>query len=128
MLHICIISMLVFSFYRNEAAMLHSRSKLAEIKLDQAIEVIRANPNLNSTEKVQIIYDLFDAVYSNLKKNDLEKQRQREKSYQTQLKQETLKQRLLNEQREQENKIYQKYLANRITGSSILKDFLVQRY
>ena len=128
MLHICIISMLVFSFYRNEAAMLHSRSKLAEIKLDQAIEAIRANQNLNSTEKVQIIYDLFDAVYSNLKKNDLEKQRQREKSYQTQLKQETLKQRLLNEQREQENKIYQKYLANRITGSSILKDFLVQRY
>ena len=106
---------------------LKARSKANEIKFDDALEAVRTSKTLNSTEKIQIIHDLYERLYSNLRKNDLARQRARERDQRLQEKLERQKQQEKVQQQEQEMQIYQKYLASR-TGSSVLKDFYVQRY
>ena len=107
--------------------MLKTRSKMIEMKFDEALEAVRSSKTLNTTEKIQIINDLYDRLYSNMRKNDLARQRARERAQRLEEKLEKQRQQERAQQIEQEMQIYQKYLASR-TGSSVLKDFYVQRY
>ncbi len=98
-----------------------------ELNFNEALEIVRSDKTLNSMEKLQIINALYERIHAKLRKNDLVRQRARERAHRIEEQLEKQRQQERAQQLEQENQIYQKYLASR-TGSSVLKDFYVQRY
>ena len=75
-----------------------------------SLKPVLSNDKITNKEKYDYMYSLFEPLYT--RKLEQEKERERQ----------------LKQREALEKAIYQKYLANRVKGSSILQDFQSMRF